>query len=282
MQDHMPDVIQRMGKGPNGPFPLAMQMVLPSRYWTHQPFRSQLEALRLHGFSGVELNMAHPDQVEFSDLQDFLHPFHLTCTCLASGLTAKTHGLSLCIHDPEIRNRSVERCQQMIDRISGTGVGLIIGFLKGAPGRDPREDRECFLDSLHRISPLAAERKVRVLIEATNRYEASVANTLEETVNLIQGFENPYLRILPDTFHMNIEEAEPSGVLKRFAPWYDSIHLSDNNRHFPGFGAINFAETVAALKAGAFQGSLAVEGNLRDRFVDDVKATSAYLAPLLG
>jgi len=271
-----------MGKQPDGPFPLAIQMVLPLSYRTNQPFCSQLDALHRCGFSGVELNMAHPDRVDLADLQDFLRPFHLSFTCLASGLTAKTHGLSLCVHDREVRDRSVDMCHQMIDRIAGTGAGMIIGFLKGAPGRDPQQDRDCFLDSLARISPHAAEKSVRVLIEATNRYEASVANTLEEAVDLIQGFENPYLRILPDTFHMNIEETDPAGALKRFAPWYDSIHLSDNNRCFPGFGAINFEETVAALRASAFQGTLAVEGNLRGQFVDDVKASAAYLAPLLG
>lgn len=264
-------------------FPLAMQTVLPDRYPQDRPFRLQLEALGRCGFTGVELNVADPARVDFAALQDFLRSFDLTCTCLASGLAARTQGLSLCARDAGVRERSVDACLRMIDRIAGTGIALIIGFLKGPPsGEDRERDRRRFLASLARISPRAREAHVRVLIEATNRYEASVANTLEEAAALVRGFENPGLRVLPDTFHMNIEEADPPGALRRFAPWCDAVHLSDNNRRLPGRGCLRFGEILAVLRETGFQGTLALEGNLVEPFVREVEAAAAHLAPLLA
>jgi len=263
-------------------FPLAMQTVLPERYRQDDPFRLRLEALARCGFTGVELNVTDPARVDFAELQDFLRSFGLACTCLASGLTARTQGLSLCARDTGVRERSVDACLRMIDRIAGTGIALIIGFLKGPPGGGDREqDRLRFLESLARISPCARDARVRVLIEATNRYEASVANTLEAAAALIRGFENPMLRVLPDTFHMNIEEADPPGALRRFAPWCDSVHLSDNNRRLPGRGCLRFGDILAVLRESGFRGTLALEGDLGGPFEEEVEAAAAYLAPLL-
>jgi sugar phosphate isomerase/epimerase len=255
--------------------------VLPERYREDEEFQKNLRTLQDFGFHGVELNIADPDKADFTDIQLFLQDFGLTMTMFASGLTAKLQHLSLSSDDSEVRRHSVEKCREMIDFVEGTGAGIIVGFLKGAVAQEVQRAREAFAESLEQISLHTADKKVSILIEATNRYESSVANSLEDPVKLIKDLRNPFMRILPDTFHMNIEEADGFAALEKYADYYDSIHISDNTRYFPGFGAIRFDKLIQFLKTQNYHGGLAIEGNIKETFVEDVKTSMDYLMPLL-
>ncbi|MCP5101375.1 MAG: sugar phosphate isomerase/epimerase, partial [Chloroflexi bacterium] len=177
--------------------------------------------------------------------------------------------------------RSVEACCRMISFVAGSDAGIIIGFLKGPAREDIAGARKRFQKALERIAPKATRHRVKVLVEATNRYEAAVGNSLADTVALIEHLDCPWMRILPDTFHMNIEEADTHSALKRYAPFYESVHLSDNNRYLPGFGAIDFGSIFATLKQNEYEGMLALEGNLKIDLITDLETTISYLKPLL-
>ncbi len=263
-------------------FPLAIQTVLPENYRDDAEFQQHMRTLQELGFSGVELNMAHPDHFDCDDVVSFLQDFDLKLTMFASGLTAKTYALSLSSATPRIRRSAIDKCREIIDFVAGTGAGIIFGFFKGGAVPDIQDARARFRDSISLLAPQAQEKQVKLLIEATNRYESSVANSLEDTVELIRDLQNPYLRILPDTYHMNIEEADQFAALTKYADFYDSIHVSDNTRFFPGFGAIRFQEIMNHLNTQGYTGSLAIEGNIKDNFIDDVKRSMAYLAPLVS
>ena len=263
-------------------FPLSIQTILPENYREDAEFRKNLQTLQEFGFYGIELNMTYPEKVDLADMQRFLQEFDLKFTMLASGLMAKTHQLSLSSSDPDVHRKSVEKCHQLIDFVQGSGAGIILGFLKGAAGQDRLQAQDRFHAALQQISSYTKEKQVPILVEATNRYESSVANTLAEAVALIRDLDNPFLRILPDTFHINIEEANGFDALTRYAAYYDSIHLSDNNRYFPGLGAIKFAELIQFLKTRNYTGGLAIEGNIKTSFVADVTVSMGYLAPLLS
>jgi sugar phosphate isomerase/epimerase len=120
-----------------------------------------------------------------------------------------------------------------------------------------------------------------LLVEATNHYESSVANSLEDAAATIQDFRNPYLRILPDTYHMNIEERSMFGALIRFMDLYDSLHISDNNRLFPGLGGLDFLGLLRFLRDVGYAGGIAIEGNVRDSFEEDLGASMGLLRHML-
>jgi sugar phosphate isomerase/epimerase len=183
----------------------------------------------------------------------------------------------------------VAKCREMIDWAAEASVGaearsrtgLIIGFLKGGVAPDPAAARERFRASLGQLIPHAEKRSVAVLVEATNRYESSVGNGLADTAALLEGFGPECGQILPDTFHMNIEEADMEESLRGARDRFASVHLSDNNRLFPGFGAIDFVELFGFLEGIGFMGRLAVEGNVRGSLEADLRATAALIGPLL-
>ena len=255
-------------------YPLSIQTVLPEDYKNDLSLRKELAVLNELAFTGVELNIAHPEKVNFEEIRDFLGEFNLQFTMFASGLTAKTFNLSLSSGDVNVRNEAVKKVNEIIDYLGNTDTGIILGFFKGSAvtSSNIEETRNYFKDSIRKIAAVAEKRKVRILIEATNRYESSVANSLADTVELLNEFDdNKCLEILPDTFHMNIEESDMFGALKKHKNKYASIHISDNNRFFPGFGAINFKEVIKFLTSIGYQGGLAIEGNVCNSFISDVR-----------
>jgi D-psicose/D-tagatose/L-ribulose 3-epimerase len=261
------------------PYPLAVQIVLPADYARNADFQADLDLLQKLGFAGVEMNIAQPETVDFADVRRFLNDYGLAFTQFASGLSAKNKGLSLSSADQGVWQRAVDFCRQMIDSIEGSDTGIIIGFLKGGPDDDRERAETRLKEALAQIAPHAEGRRVRVLIEATNRYESAGANDIAGTAKLIRAFEGPYLGFLPDTFHMNIEEPEPiAASLKRWAGRYQALHLSDNNRRFPGFGAIDFTKVFAALRETDYAGTVAIEGICRNNFKAEIRAAADHLA----
>jgi sugar phosphate isomerase/epimerase len=265
-------------------YPLAIQFALPQRYREDPDLRGTLDGLRGAGFSGVELNIADPFSLDWMDLFAFLKEHGLAMYRFASGLTAKTRALSLCAADEETRLRSVAACRQMVRSLGGTRIGIILGFFKGPVSADRDGARSRFAQSLADLVPDAAAAGIPLVGEATNRYESSVANALDDTAVLLPRSDarGRWAQILPDTFHMNIEERDMPSALERHAALFSSIHLSDNNRLFPGRGAIPFGPIIGTLRRIGWKGFLAIEGNTVDGLVPDARAAVEALAPHLA
>ncbi len=263
-------------------YPLSIQLTLPENFRKDEEFKKNISLLQNYGFFGVELNIARPELIDKENLNAFLKEYGLKFTMFASGAAAKAFNLSLSHNNPEIRQAAVQKCIEIIDFSAKMEAGVILGFFKGGPSRNADRTREFFSESLEQIAPYAWNKKVPLLVEATNRYESAVANSLEDTYELIRDWENRYIRLLPDTFHMNIEESNMYEALKRYAHCYESLHISDNNRYFPGLGAIDFAQIIRFLKKMDYKGGLAIEGNIKNNFIEDLEASMNYLTPLLS
>ncbi len=262
------------------PFPLSLQLTLPENYSNNNDFSGAMAALKKYSFVGVELNIIEPAHIDIVELKSYLQSYNLRLTMFATGGTAKAMGLSLADEVEEKRALAIKNCLGFIDFAGEFEAGIIIGFLKGGTAADKSRVRRLFSESLESIAPHAEACRVPVLVEATNRYESSVANGLDDTAALMAGIESRYLRILPDTFHMNIEESNMFAVLKKYAPYYDSLHLSDNNRFFPGRGAIDFGRIISFLKEINYQGGVGIEGNIKTDLTSDIHATMEYLISL--
>lgn len=260
---------------------LSIQTRLPEDYPTNAEFRANLEALRRLGFDGVELNIASPERVDPANLKSYLAEFDLVMSMFASGLSAKTHGLSLASADEARRKESIARTAQFLEFAHQLGVGVIAGYLKGAPHENDPGARARLAASMVELAPTAGRLETPLLLEAVNRYESPVGHSLADTWDIARRAGSPWVQILPDTFHMNIEEVDMEQAIRQHLACFSSFHLSDNTRHFPGLGALDFAAIIRTLDALGYRGKLAIEGNVRTSFITDVETTMKYLAPIL-
>ena len=261
---------------------LAIQTRLPEAYTADAEFRRNLEALQRFGFDGVELNIQEPEAVDPPRLKAYLAEFGLVLSMFASGLTAKTSQLSLATGDAARRKKAIACTARFLEFAHEFGGGMIAGLLKGAPQEAGPGARERLAASVLELAPAANRLKTPLLIEAVNRYESPVGHSLADTWDVARRAGSPFVQILPDTFHMNIEEVNMEQALTEHRACFSSLHLSDNTRHFPGFGALDFAKIVAILDKLDYQGKLAIEGNVRTSFAADVEVAMQHLGPLLA
>jgi sugar phosphate isomerase/epimerase len=262
-------------------FPLGVQLTLPEHYQNDGDFSHVLSLSRKSGLTELELNILEPDEVDFSELESFLKSFGLPMTRVATGGFAKRHELSLSSGKEEVRGESVACCASLVRTARLHSWEVIIGIMKGAQDGDPPGARERFRRSLFEIADLCAPGLLPVLLEATNRYESPIANTLDDAASLVSAYAGRGMKILPDSFHMNIEESNTASALTRFRGRYSSIHISDNNRLLPGFGAIDFAELFHLLSAIGYTGSLVFEGSPRRSLYEDLEYSIAYVDRVL-
>ncbi|WP_079166585.1 sugar phosphate isomerase/epimerase family protein [Streptomyces oceani] len=130
------------------------------------------------------------------------------------------------------------------------------------PPRSPDEDREVLLLGLTELGEHARAEGVTLFLEPLNRYEDHMVNRLEQAVELITAVGLDSVRIGIDSYHMNIEEADPPAAILAAAPYLGHAQVSDSNRLQPGAGHLDWPAWLGALDAAGYTGELAVECRL--------------------
>jgi len=80
-----------------------------------------------------------------------------------------------------------------------------------------------------------------------------------EGLTLVEQIGAPNLRLLIDTFHMNIEERSITAALVQGGSRIGHVHVADSNRRAPGLGHFDLAEFFGALRALGYVGDVTVE-----------------------
>lgn len=138
---------------------------------------------------------------------------------------------------------------------------VIIGGIRGeiAEGKRKSEQSEKGKLAMSECAEYAEKKEVILLLEPINRYETNLVNTLDEGMELIEEIGNKNLRLLPDTFHMNIEEKSLEESLFKEKSYIEYIHFADSNRLAPGWGHINFNGIVSTLIKIGYKGAIGIE-----------------------
>ena len=222
-----------------------------------------LRAASRLGYDGVELSLLDSAQVDRAGLRRKLGELNLKAFAIATGQTWVTDGCSLYHADAGRRRKAVERMKAHLDLAADLGCMVIAGGIRGrieaADGEGGRVQSEAGEAALAECAEHASRRGVTLLLEPINRYETNVVNTLESGLQLIGRLGVPGLKLLPDTFHMNIEEASIPASLRQAGPAVGYVHFADSNRLAPGWGHLDFAGVLSTLQAVGYRGPLGIE-----------------------
>ncbi|MGH9616901.1 MAG: TIM barrel protein [Acidobacteriaceae bacterium] len=224
-------------------------------------YAGSIELAARIGYDAVELHVADPAEVDAGQILDACQTSGLTVSSIGTGLASVRDGLTLTCQEEGVRQRAIDRLQEFIRLGSELGAVVIVGLIKGM-ARDCRgrtEYKRHLTAALKECLAVAQESGVTLVLEAMNRYESDVLNTIDECVRYIEGFTSERLKLHIDTYHMNIEEDRIGRNIVAAANHIGHVHIADSNRAYPGLGHYNFAETIAALNAAGYDGALAVE-----------------------
>ena len=130
------------------------------------------------------------------------------------------------------------------------------------PPRSAENDREVLLEGLDTLGEVAARAGTALLLEPLNRYEDHMVNTLGQAAELAAATGLSSVQVGADTYHMNIEEADPLAALREHADRIGHVQLSDSNRLEPGAGHLDWAALLRCLDDIGYDGWLAFESRL--------------------
>ena len=214
------------------------------------------------GYDGVELHLRQPGDINASAARKLCLEYGLGVPTLGTGMAAGEEGLTFSDPNPDIRHKAVERIREHIALADYLHSAVTIGLIRGRLGNDAAQRparRAVGLACVDACCRAAQACGVTLLLEPLNRYESDYLNTIEETLDAIEEIGAPNLKVLADTFHMNIEEVDMAAALRQAGSRLGHVHLVDSNRQAPSYGHLDIGSILQALSGIHYQGYLSFE-----------------------
>ena len=239
---------------------LGFNMLLWSTHVTEEHFPLFAEIKRA-GYDGVELPIFEGAPEHFARVGRAARDNGLRVTAVAVMPDAAHDATS---SDAASRAGAVKHLQWALDCLSAAGGEVLCGPLHQPlgvfTGEPPTSQERAHVASVHReAAAYAATRNIKISIEPLNRFECYVLNTVADAAGVVKAVNASNFGLLYDTFHANIEEKDPVGVIAPNLAHINHVHFSENDRGTPGKGHVPWAATMRALKQGGYDGWCTIE-----------------------
>lgn len=205
------------------------------------------------GYRGIEL---HPPLLEAADTASILAGHGIGIVSVTPPDADISHP------DPAVREPAIVMLYRTIDRAAELGaprvaVHGLVGRIRPIAAQAQEDD---LLDeAVARLADHAAVCGLDLVFEILNRYESHQINTADQGLAMLARLGRPNLKLLLDSYHMNIEEADPVSALRAAGDRLGLYHAADSNRRAPGHGHIDFLAQRAALETISYTGPIVVE-----------------------
>ncbi len=102
--------------------------------------------------------------------------------------------------------------------------------------------------SVKRLGKVAQDLGIDYCLEVVNRFETNILNTCEEALRYCKDVDMKSVKMLLDTFHMNIEEDNIAEAFRMAGDYLGHVHIGEGNRNLPGQGSLPWDEIGQALR----------------------------------
>lgn len=166
--------------------------------------------------------------------------------------------------DPEIRKQGIQFLSDIMIRMDKLDSRILVGVINTYwPSDFDDTDKDGLwcrgVESVKQLSKLAQSLGIDYCIEAVNRFESSVINTSEEGVRFCSDVDNSSVKLLLDTFHMNIEEDNIAAAIRHAGNYLGHLHVGEGNRKVPGQGHLPWTEIGQALRDISYDKGVVME-----------------------
>ncbi|MCL2374668.1 MAG: sugar phosphate isomerase/epimerase [Treponema sp.] len=214
------------------------------------------------GYDALELHVRDPKHYDAGMIRATADRYGLSICATANGMEHTIGGLSLIDDDPEKQDQAVARVFEHVDFASTLGASLIVGIMRGniPKGKPPAPYIERFSKALSLICDYAAAKQTPVVLESILRYINNYLNSAPETMEFITSLGHKNLSLHIDTHSMALEEKNlKESILYCKNKPLGYVHYSDNNRLYPGGGAIDFKALTHALMDIGYDDYITIE-----------------------
>tara|TARA_B100000575_G_C23054130_1_gene606804 strand:+ start:104 stop:952 length:849 start_codon:yes stop_codon:yes gene_type:complete len=234
--------------------------------WTTHLIEEQfplLSKIKKVGYDGVEIPIfgGEEDPSYFEKIGKVLKDNDLSCTSVT---VIPDENRSPISDDPNIRKNSINYLKWAIDCSEALGSEILagpyhqpLGFFSGEPP-SLKEKQNAVL--VHQeAADYANKFNLKLSIEPLNRFECYFLNIGQDASDYVDMVDRNNFGYLYDTFHANIEEKDPVGIIGKTIKNINHIHISENDRGTPGKGNIPWIDTFEEIKSSGYNGWLTIE-----------------------
>lgn len=246
-------------------------------------FMPVTDRLKEIGYDGIECFMEVRDVAAYKRFGNHLRSIGLEATCVL-GVGPDENPIDA---SSAIREKAVDRLKEAVDCAHAIDSRIICGPFHSAfatfANRRPPVDQEYgwSAEVLHAAGEYAAQANITLTVEALNRFECYLCNTMDQLLRLVNMAAHPNVKAMFDTHHANIEEKKLRTAIIKIGPVLEHVHISENDRGTPGDGHIPWDETFSALAEIEYKGWLTIEAFTRNDpdFANAINVWREYSKP---
>jgi D-psicose/D-tagatose/L-ribulose 3-epimerase len=221
------------------------------------------------GFDSVELPVEDPSHIDAARVKAELDRHGLVCgsLCVVTAAGRDLRGT------PREQKIGMDYFRALIDQMvildcpSLIGpVYSVVGRAEAVPQSEYRQQWKTVVRNLKALTRYAEDRGKQICLEPLNRFETDFINTCDQALQMIEDVGSPALKVLLDTFHMNIEEKNQAAAIRKAGKRLGHFHACGCDRGTPGNDHIDWPAIAQALKDIRYQGDIVIES-----FTTDVK-----------
>lgn len=223
--------------------------------------KALLEDIKATGYDGVEIPIFEGTPDDYKRLGEMLDRIGLERTAVSA---MGDPAMNLIAPDAATRKAGISYMKWAIDCASALGAATLSGPLHSTLGSfsgvgPTAAEKKRSVASQRAIGDHAGAKGVTIGLEALNRFECYLLNTMADLSAHVDEIAHPHIKAMYDTFHANIEEADPIGAYTNHVGNIVHVHISENDRGVPGRGNIPWKKTFSAIRESGYDGWLTIE-----------------------
>ncbi|MCC8166651.1 MAG: sugar phosphate isomerase/epimerase [Planctomycetes bacterium] len=220
------------------------------------------------GFDILEISAAGLMNMDDNAIQTMRKTAADVGICLTAGLGFPADA-DMSSADPAVRQRGLDLMRKMLPLLEKTGIDRVGGVIFASWPYDyniPFDKPAAWarsVESMKTAADIARDHGVTLLAEVVNRFEHFLVNTSEEAVRFVQDIDKPNVKVMLDTFHMNIEEDFLGDAIRHAGPLLGHLHIGECNRKVPGQGHMPWDDIAEGLRDIGYDQAVVMEPFVR-------------------
>jgi D-psicose/D-tagatose/L-ribulose 3-epimerase len=172
---------------------------------------------------------------------------------------------NLASSDPDVQKHAIAFYTDILNKLEILGIHTIGGGIYSywpvdyTRPIDKEGDWARSVANVRTVGRIAGDCGVDYCLEVLNRFEGYLLNTCEECKSFVEEVDVPAVKIMLDTFHMNIEEDDMFAAIRLAGNRLGHFHVGENNRRVPGKGGLDWYRIGEALRSIGYDGSVVME-----------------------
>ena len=246
-----------------------MKFGIYNAYWTHEwsaDYEYYIPKVKKLGFDVLEISCAAltSDYASDAKIRNLKQCADDNGIILTAGY-GPTKEQNICSSDPEVVEKAMEFFKMILPKLQKMDIHILGGGLYSYWPLDPtlpmdkEKDTERAIKNMKRLSVVAEDCGIVLGMEVLNRFEGYIMNTCAEGLAFIRQVDSPNVKVMLDTFHMNIEEDNIGAAIRLAGKDLCHLHLGEQNRLVPGKGSLPWQEIGQALRDIHYEGCAVME-----------------------